>query len=209
MLTCCIEMGGRKFRLSVHRKNEERKKAKNKSSDADSTACTTHQPVTLPVKSLELSLNVSIPLDVFINGQCYSLKSLSNRLSAWMTSALPSHLHPWKIASQEPLVLCKLEVQQSDQSSRADAIFTITIDQELKWIIVFKQQKLTVTRCHLLNDLPTILDSVSNVSCLLQFLDSTKYCIGNPDNHFIEIWKHRSLTLHGCSGNYNVYVQLH
>ena len=148
-------MGERNFRLSVHHKNEERKKTKKKSSDVDSTACTTHQ--------LNFHLNVSIPLDVFINGQCYSLKSLSNRLSAWMTSALPSHLHPWKIASQEPLVLCKLEVQQSDQSSRADAIFTITIDQELKWIIVFKQQKLTVTRCHLLNDLPTILDSVSNV----------------------------------------------
>ena len=68
-----------------------------------------------------------------------------------------------------------------------EATMTITIDRELKFAIVFKQQNLTATHCPLVNDLPTITDNVSSVSCLLQFLDSTKHCIGNPNKHFTEM----------------------
>ena len=207
MFAYTTEMGGRKFKLSVHRKNEERKKMAKRKSPDTKNACTTSQVVTPPVEPPELSLNISIPLDVFVNGHCSSLDSISNRLLSWMTSARPSHMDSWKIASQDPLVLCKLHIQESEQGSMVEATMTITIDRELKFAVVFKQQNLTATRCPLLNDLPTITDSVSSVSCLLQFLDSIKHCIGNPDKHFIEMWKQRSLTLHGCSGNYSVCIR--
>jgi len=97
-------------------------------------------------------------LDVFVNGQC-PYEFLFNQLSPWMASPLPSHLCSWKIASQSPFVL--LKVQQSEQGSRAKTIMTININKEMKWSIFFKQQKLTA----LLNELPIALHNVADVTC--------------------------------------------
>ena len=94
------EMKGRKFKLSVHQKNEERRKMAKRKSPDTKNACTTSQVVTSPVEPPELSLNISIPLDVFVNGHRSSLDSLSNRLLSRMTSARPSHMDSWKIALQ-------------------------------------------------------------------------------------------------------------
>ena len=54
--------------------------------------------------------------------------------------------------------------------------------------------------CPLLSGVPSALTSAAAVCSLLRLLNSTKICIGNPDTQFLDIWKQRSLTLHGSSG---------
>ena len=70
-------MGGRKFRLSTHRKNEERRKRFKKNESAPPTAkiATPHQIVT------DESFTVSIPLTSYINGHVFLSDSLCHQLS--------------------------------------------------------------------------------------------------------------------------------
>ena len=97
---------GWKFRLSSHRKNEERKK---QSAEPDPS------PLRLVVSiSLQLviipALIISLPLASYTNGYIQSSESLYIRLSSL---PLPSS---WDIASRTPLTLCKLRLYQTEQA---------------------------------------------------------------------------------------------
>ena len=78
---------GRKFRLSVHRKNEERKKYSIAS-----------LPVSIPLEkvsvyrvSIPLSFNVSLPLSVYASAPAPSIQHLKSRLE--VTHTLPQGIH--------------------------------------------------------------------------------------------------------------------
>ena len=180
-------MGGRKFRLSTHRKNEERKRRA--------------QPVPLslivaiPLQLVVVpALIVSLPLACYTSGHVQSSDSLCARLTSSL-SLPPS----WIIASTTSLTLCKLRVQQNGQASRADIIFTLSITSELEWTLSVSNLELSPASCPILAEVPHTLSSVAVVHHLMVLLDSTKLCVGNPDRKFIDLWQHRALTLHGSS----------
>lgn len=111
-------MGGRKFRLVVHRKNEERKKKlkclnssgkdterkkkPEQSNPRSNSPEKVENDITLPT--------ITIPIAAFTTGIVQSLPQLSRRISALLAKSCT-----WTVASIDPLVLCKLNVQSPMQ----------------------------------------------------------------------------------------------
>ena len=60
---------------------------------------------------------------------------------------------------------------------------------------------LHVPMCSLLSGMPILLNSVDSVFTILNFLDNTKFCAGNPDKVLVAVWYQQMFSLHGCSGN--------
>jgi len=103
-------MGKRKFRLSVHRKNEERKKVKNKERELEVHPMEQVTPATQQ-ESATKCLTISIPLHFFTESHISTFTNLHSRISSLMTSPFFISSHPsWKVVWPEPLTLCKLKV---------------------------------------------------------------------------------------------------
>ena len=145
-------MGGRRFRLSAHRKNEERKK-KEEPAPSPLVVTISRQLVTNP------AMSISIPLAAYIDGHVQSSDYLGARLSSSLS--LPSS---WIIASRTPLTLCKLRVHLEGQPSRADITFTLSISSTLEWDLSFLSLKLSSAVCPLLAEVTHTLTSVANDS---------------------------------------------
>ena len=187
-------MGGRKFRLS-HRKNKERKQRlkKNKS-----------LVVSIPRELVTItSFKLSFPISVYAEGTVSSLESLSSRL---VSLPLPDS---WIVANKRPLTLCKLRVQHDPSSARADVSMSLGITDQLQWSLSLTNKQLDPSLCPLLSGMPPALTSATIVCSLLRLLNSTKICVGNPDTQFLNIWKQRSLTLHGSSGKSSHALHAH
>ena len=190
-------MGGRRFRLGRHRKNEELKRRREKEEKKLESEDTTPLAlvVSIPRQSLAApSLTVSLPLASYLNGSVGSLESLCTRLSK---SSLPPS---WTVASATPLTLCKLRVQVGGQGSSVYISAAVTIQSDLGWTLSIANQPLTPIVCPFLFRVPAQLTSVSAVFHMVSTLDSVKLCMGNREAKFIELWQHRALTLHGSSG---------
>lgn len=184
-------MGGRKFRLARHRKNEERKKKISQESGINLSA--TSQLLIEPPTS---TLIVSLPLDAFTNGTVTTRQDLSSRFMK--STLLPS---PWLMASTNPLVFCKLRVPRDvDHGCGAWLNISLTLHEDLKWSLFVKSKKLDLTLCPFLATFPIRLASVSAVCQFLSGVDSANLCSGNQETRFLELWQHRTLTLHGSSG---------
>ena len=56
------------------------------------------------------------------------------------------------------------------------------------------------SRCLLLRTVSHALNSASAVYDLLNFVDTSKICNGNPEKKLLDQWQQRSLTLHGSYG---------
>ena len=93
-------MGRRKFRLSVHRKNEERKRQWKKS---EHIAADSSLVVTIPRKLVTISaFKISIPMSAYKDGPVAS----ADKLYSWLQSfPLPKG---WIFASAKPLILSKV-----------------------------------------------------------------------------------------------------
>ena len=182
-------MVGRKFRLSTHQKNEERRKQLKKNESATPTAeiAIPHQIVT------DESFTVSIQLTSYIDGHVFSSDALCHRLSSQPLPPL------WMIVCAPPLTLCKLRVQQEEQASKADITINISISANLEWMLHFLKQELTPSRCPLLREVPMKLTNVTAVVRMMALLDSAKLCVGNSEEKFFRLWRHRALTLHGSA----------
>ena len=108
-----------------------------------------------------------------------------------MDSFFFTSLHPsWKLVSTEPaeqLTLCKLEVHcASDEGLCGHVILTLNINAELRWTLYHLYHHLSAATTPLLSSLPDVTNSVTVVIQLIDTLDSSKYCGGNPDAKFIE-----------------------
>ena len=159
-------MGGkRKFRLSVHRKNEERKKLQQKrsrttdtSTDTPSTSTTTAQLLLPNSDALVSSIQLHQKL---------------------IQLSLPPQ---WIIITAEPLTLCKMTVCSGKP---AKAFATISIDHELQWTVHYLEHNLCSLGCSMFSVLPLMIDNVTVVQRLMQLLDNLKPCTGNNDDAFI------------------------
>ena len=162
-------MGGRKFRLDVHRKNEERKKklkrlnSSGKDTERKKKQCkgTTKNvwrkkpeqsnppekepdppqkepdqsnPRSNPPEKVENDITlptITIPIAAFTRGIVQLLPQLSRRISRLLAKSCT-----WTVASIDPLVLCKLNVQSPNAGvATASVTSTITITSELHWTI--------------------------------------------------------------------------
>lgn len=188
-------MGGRKFRLGRHRKNEELKRRERKEKELETTPLVL--TVSIPRQSLVVpSLTVSLPLTSYLDSHVTALVDLHSRLSQ---HRLPSS---WTLTSRSPLTLCKLRVQLAEQGSCVDVIAVITIKSDFEWTLSFMNHQLTPTMCPVLSQVPSKIASISSVHSMISLLESVKVCTGNTETRFIELWQHRSLTLHGSLGKY-------
>ena len=188
-------MGGRKLRLAVHRKNEERKKLRKKtvhqtvkSATPTVSACVTSPPVpsTLPV---------ILPITAFTTGQVESVSQLARRISAF-----PSQPCSWSIASINPLVVCKLQLQSVEAVNAAAVTVSISISNELHWTVSYMTKEVDATKCPVFADFPVKLNSVALVHQIIELIDSMALCVGNPDDKFLKLWDHRTRTLFHSSG---------
>ena len=188
-------MGRRKFRLSVHRKNEERiKQWKKNLKNLKQTVEGPSLVVTIPRNLITISaFKISFPVSMFRDGAISSVDQLHSRLTSL---SLPKS---WMFASVKPLVLSKVRVKP--QTTQADVLFSLTIDDRLEWSLFLQNVSLDFRRCPLLRRASLTLNSASAVHDLLNFIDTSKICNGNREKKFLDQWHQRSLTLHGSYGS--------
>ena len=67
----------------------------------------------------------------------------------------------------------------SQGSSKAATI--VVVDMDMQWCIHTLHRQMHVPMCSLLCGMPILLNSVDIVFTILNFLDNTKFCAGNPD----------------------------
>ena len=119
--TLKIAMGGRKFRLASHRKNEERKRRQKKKLKESSPPAET---------ALERPLTISLPLAAYYDGTVATTNHLSSRLLK--RHCLPSS---WIIATCNPL-LCKLTVHQGELQGMTSTLCPLLISFPVKLVSV-------------------------------------------------------------------------
>ena len=186
-------MGRRKFRLSVHRKNEERKRDLKKLEMLKQTIKDPSLTVSIPRNLITISsFKISFPVAVYRDGSISSVDQLYSRLTSF---PLPKS---WIFASSKPLVLSKVRV--NPRTTQADVLFTLTIDDQLKWSLFLHNVSVDLNRCPLLRAVPHALNSASFVHKVLNFVDTSKMCTGNSEQRLLDQWQRRSLTLHGSYG---------
>ncbi len=196
-------MGRRKFTLSVHRKNQERKKydVTTLPISMDLTHIEVFQ-VSIPRHLVEAPrLSLSLPLSSFTTGDAPSIQSLLNRL---LRIELLPH---WVTATESgPLIhqltLCKLRQQQV--ADPVSVIFTLAIGESFQWNLMFVHHNIDGLRDRVLAGTPPSLRTVHHVLQLLSRLDSSKICVGNPEERFLEVASHR--VEHTASGEYSSII---
>jgi len=200
-------MGGRKFRLGTHRKNEERKR-KQMHQRTVSLPVTPVAPLSLTVSiSRQLAdiqapnLVVSLPLTAFTASRQPTLEALCSRVGV---ISLPSQ---WVVASQQRgshLTLCK--VITTHPLFQASVSFSLAITNRFSWTLSIGQCQVNPANCPVLSSEPVAIDSVVVILKLLQSLDSCKVCVGNSEQEFLDVLAHRLTTPSGSSGKFRKII---
>lgn len=190
-------MSNRRLRLSVHRKNEKRKKYG-------------FFPVRIPLESVsmltvsiplhQLSLRVSLPLRIFEDSTPTSLTALYSRLAA--SNVLPQGrmiqcnncmiivnvFVGWFMTSPaigqlggDVLALC------APTSLGEDIKFNLKIHSDFTWTLHSLRKPIDTSSCTALQTLPLLLNSVASVGSITDTLESCTICPGNDDEKFTEI----------------------
>ncbi len=130
-------------------------------------------------------LKVSLPLSYFT---CLPLRTLSAFRSRIMT--VPLLPAGWVDATQSEgeLALCCFSHSAAPTPSIR---FTIIIKENFTWTIFFRAQRVETNSSLVLQDVPPILNSLNDVACLITVIDSSKLCVGNPDDRFIPLLHQR------------------
>ena len=118
-------MPGRRFRLSVHRKNEERKKYACRALPVSIELTKEVMVFRVSISLVLLKYVVSLPIGIYLSTPVMSPQALRARLEA---KALPPTwvVVPPSSPTIESLVLCKLRYDSSH--SIANVFFTVTIN---------------------------------------------------------------------------------
>lgn len=177
-------MGGRKFRLAPHLKNEERLKKsalvvsikrENISVHVSSVTITPSQLETT-VDPQPLTCTVSVPLQVLSDGVVETL----DRLAALLQLLNP--FSSWTVADHGVLVISRLRFFFGLKAIS----YCLTIDQELQWSLCIQNRKINHDTCSLLSSFPPVVSSVSSLMSILGVLDNSTVCAGNPDADLVQ-----------------------
>ena len=210
-------MGGRKFKRR-NIKNAERKKSaslklivaipRNRINVAVSEGLALSQLVPESLSPVDVlsevvpeslcpveSLPVCLPMSILTAGLVESLYFLYNRIAR---VTLPTS---WVVFNSDgsSMSISKLVSQGSGKATTI--ALSVVVDMDMQWCIHTLHRQLHVPMCSLLSGMPILLNSVDSVFTILNFLDNTKFCAGNPDKDLVAVWYQQMLSLHGCSGN--------
>ena len=150
-----------------------------------------------PSASSQCASNVIVPtqfsnVSLVENCDCnINFTGLADQLSL---SPLPS---PWIIFSPSPLILCRMKVYPQ---MYVVVELTLRIDSSSKWTLFFREHELSSPTCPLLIGLPLEITNAESVHLVVQRLDSSKVCAGNPEEQYVAVCQQRAVTLHGISG---------
>ena len=168
-------MGGRKFRLTVKKYQEPKK------------------PLSLVISiklTKEISvLNISLPRELYLTCPVQTLTALKARLE--MQSLSP---HWFLSTSTSSLSLFKIQ----HQYRTVEVTFSIYIDEHLQWSVNICSRNLTPLNSPTLASIPSVLDNISSVMQLFALLDSCQLCMGNSEQKFLDVARHRRSIQQGC-----------
>ena len=194
-------MGRRKFRLGIHRKNEERAKhffiVSIQRTDVVvhvSTLAVTTSELETPVDPSPLTC--SVPLIVISEGVVQTLDALATRLR--LLNPFPS----WTVADQGVLIISKMHFVVT-QSPKVFS-YCVSINQELQWSLSIQNKVISLDACTLLSCFSGVVNSVSKLRSILEVLDTTTVCMGNPDQDLVHQWHRNASSLHSFSGKCQV-----
>lgn len=167
-------MSRRKLGLRVHKGFSRKRFCPNKCSENF-----VDDPDELPVR---------LPLDTYCSHALPDTSSLANRLS--QSGKLPQE---WTLTSihsttslSPTLTLYILEIK-SPLFCCADYSFMLTISPDGTWTLCVGRTRVYQEHCDLLKATPTKLCSVDDVIGLVLSLSGSKWCIGNPDEKFMDL----------------------
>eukprot|EP00731_Ephydatia_muelleri_P023298 Em0015g881a len=204
-------MGGRKFRMERHRKNEERKIARPsmivsvpRNAVTLSVGLMTIQssaPVLHPVVQCQSTdetstMLVSFPLSAFMQRKITSVDVLLSRLEK---ISLPSM---WVILGGPPLVVCRMHSSQLQTT----VLMSVKVTAELQWSATVLDKTVTSEMLPVLGEVPSTISAVTELCRLVDILDGVKLCIGNPDDNIVQLYHSSTYTLHSYSGHQAGYI---
>ena len=187
-------MPGRLFRLSVHRKNEERKKYACKSLPVSIGLSKEFMVFKLSISLVLLKYVISLPISVYLSTPVVSPQTLRTRLK---TRALPPSwvIVPPSSPTVGSLVLGKF--RHNSSRSTADVFFMVTINCHFGWHVVLCGNHLDRSKNEFLSSLPPTICTFYDLVQLLESLDSCRICMGNCEEKFLDVVKHRNSTPKG------------
>ncbi len=166
--------GQRKFRLSS-RKNYERKKYQSRLIiSIPQLFYDNHDKARKPEPTLELL--VSIPLSIYLDLNV----SDPNRLFQ-MVARLKILPMGWSLENDHSNQL--IVISKSFSHSKR----SITIDSDCKWSIAINETCICLPSGSLLKFCKDKITTITTFLQLLQNIENSKLCIGNPDNKFCQI----------------------
>jgi len=146
--------------------------------------------VSIPLTLLKFV--VSLPVSIYLSTPVVSLQALQARLQK---RALPPSWVLAPASTVDSLVLCKLRYDSSH--SIVDVLFTVTINVHLGWCVMLCGNLLDQTKNEFLSSLPNSICSFCDLVQLLESLDSCRICMGNSEEKFLNVVRHRNSTPKG------------
>ena len=183
---------GRKLRLSVHRKNEFRKKQAKK--QRYTVTVRESLPISLTLDKVTV-LKISIPKDMLLVS---SINELSCRLQtmAVVPKGEYNYVHvkllvlslfliilgwitlPTQSSCRQCFVRCEEDILGNFQVS-----LSVTINPDMSWEASVQGHKL-LPSCGVFSSLPQVVRTVSDIKTVLHYVDSCCICVGNDDEKF-------------------------
>ena len=147
---------------------------------------------------------VSLSLDVYTGSSSSvgSVEILRNRIDAvgglpsgklyysymlvWVHDVITHWIIGWALASDDGrLILPKLDISHG----KPEVQYGVLLLADLTWILHVYGVKVVTSQCQLIADTPSALNTVIAVQNMLDTLDKSYICLGNPDDKFQSLQK--------------------
>lgn len=96
------------------------------------------------------------------------------------------------------VTFCRVIAAETDQIS-----FSIRMADDFSWSLSLYGHTIPPDSCKLLKELPHLLTTAKLVKTVIQALEQSTICKGNPDQRFLDFALHRDGKFNDHSGKYN------
>ena len=136
----------------------------------------------VPQEQQPSELTISFPTSYFTYVSIPTLNELHSRLTT-----LNLIQNGWTLATSnsEVVTLCDLHSHSSAATPFVD--FTMKVIQDLTWSLYFFDQMIERDACDVLAGIPNSLVSPANVVKVMDVVNNSDLCIGNPDVTFMPL----------------------
>ena len=148
------------------------------------------------IRTCNAKILTYVTLIVISEGVVQTLDALATRLR--LLNPFPS----WTVADQGVLIISKMHFVVT-QSPKVFS-YCVSINQELQWSLSIQNKVISLDACTLLSCFSGVVNSVSKLRSILEVLDTTTVCMGNPDQDLVHQWHRNASSLHSFSGKCQV-----